>query len=153
MVSAKELVRAVEDAEAKVRDNPRAFALYSSLLSEVNMLTYEQSKSAIDRSGTLTREALEAVKTRGKDEVDRLCDQLKGALIDVPTNHAAVFSYENAKGCGLPVARPDLDSKERKVLWSLWMHYYAIGGFPAGNTAVYEGKRVSHIESPTGIVS
>ena len=153
MVSAKELVQAVEDAEAKVRDNPGAFALYSSLLSEVNMLTYEQSKSAIARSETLMREALEAVTTRGKDDVDRLCDQLKGPLIDVPTNHAAVFSYENAKRCGLPVTRPDLGGREWKVLWSLWTHYYAIGSFPAGSMAVYEGKRVSHIESPAGVAN
>lgn len=97
--------------------------------------------------------ALEAVKTRSEEAVKRLCSQLKGPLIDVPTSHAAVFSYENAKRCDLPVTRPDLDSREWKVLWSLWAYYYAIGSFQVGNTAVYEGKGVSHIESPTGIVN
>lgn len=84
-------MRAVEDAVAKVRDNPEAYALYLSLLSEVNMLPFEQSKSVIDRSGTLIKEALEAVTSRGKDKLKRLYDQLKVSLINVPTNHAAVF--------------------------------------------------------------
>lgn len=152
MVSAKELVKAVEDAEAKVRNNPGAFALYSSLLSDVNMLTYEQSKSAMDRSGTLMEEALAAVKTRTSTEVSQLSQKLKGPLIEVPTNHAAVFSFEDAQRNGLPVRRLEPHSDEWRLLWALWTHYYALGCFPNGNTAIYEGKRVSHIETPTGTV-
>ncbi len=150
MVSAKELVKAVDDAEAKVQDNPGAFALYSALLSDVNMLTYEQSKSAINRSGTLMEEALAAVKTRTPDKVKQLSEKLKGPLIEVPTNHAAVFSFEDARRNGLPVTRFDSKCQEWVLLWALWTHYYALGCFPNGNTAIYEGERVSHIETPTG---
>lgn len=152
MVSAKELVKAVDDAETKVRDNPGAFALYSSLLSDVNMLTYEQSKSAINRSGTLMEEALAAVKTRTSEDVSELSGKLKGPLIEVPTNHAAVFSFEDAQQNGLPVRRFEPHCDEWRLLWALWTHYYALGGFPNGNTSIYEGKRVSHIETPTGTV-
>lgn len=148
MVSAKEIVKAVDDAENRLRDNPRAFPLYSALLSDVNMLTYEQSKSAIARSGKLMEEALAAVKTRNEQDVQDLSKKLKGPLIDVPTYHAAVFSFEDAKRNGLPVEKFDPESKEWKLLWTLWTHYYALGCYPAGVTAVYEGKRVSHIEKP-----
>lgn len=57
------------------------------------------------------------------------------------------------KHCTLPVTRPDLDSKEWEVLLSPWRHYYAIDRFVGRSMAVYVGKRVSHIDSPMGIVS
>lgn len=148
LVGAKEIVRALEEAEQRVRDAPDTFPLFSSLLADVNMLMVEQARSALLRSGALVREALGCA---GRDEaqVETLAQALQSPLIDEPTSHSAVISPQTARRLGLPVVEPDLDSEIWQLVWSLWTRYFNLGCFPAGPVAVYEGKRASHVLPPS----
>lgn len=145
MASAKEIVAALDEAERRVNENPNSFALFSSLLSDVNMLMVEQARSALDRSDSLMREALSSLPSRSPEEVDRLARMLKPPLIEQPSMHAAVFSVDDATRFGLPAKRADVKSARWKTIWALWASYFAMGCFPAGQTAVYEGLRASNI--------
>lgn len=150
MASAKEIVAAVDEAERRVNENPNSFPLFSSLLSDVNMLMVEQARSALNRSESLMREALSSLPRRDRDETDKLARSLKAPLIDEPASHSAVISADDAIGFGLPVEKADTEGEEWHILWSLWTHYYALGCFPAGMTSVYEGLRASSVTRPQG---
>lgn len=143
MFSAKDIVAAVEEAERRTTSNPDAYPLFSSLLSEVNMLMLEQSRSALARSEALMREAL-AAGGRTSQAVDQLAANLKKPLIDAPTSHSAVISVDHAQSFGLPAVPAKLDSESWRIVWSLWTHYFAQGCWPNGNRAIYEGVRASH---------
>ena len=58
LVSAREIQRAVRDAESRVAEQPETLELYASLLADVNMLMVEQATSALERTEVLIREAL-----------------------------------------------------------------------------------------------
>lgn len=145
MASAKEIVAAVDEAEQRVNANPNSFALFSSLLSDVNMLMIEQARSALNRSESLMRESLASLPERSADEVDALSDSLKAPLIDNPSSHSAVVSADDAIGFGLPVEKADIDGREWRLIWALWTRYFAMGCFPRGRRAIYEGVRASHV--------
>lgn len=148
LVGAKEIVAAIDEAERRVTSAPDTFALFASLLADVNMLMFQQAKSAIDRSESLMREALGCATGRTDIEVSKLAGALKEPLIDEPTSHNAVVSAGQAEKWGLPVRAADLASEEWHLVWSLWTRYFTMGCFPAGPTAVYEGRRASRIMEP-----
>lgn len=144
MVSAKEIVAAVDEAEKRVNANQGSFALFSSLLSDVNMLMVEQARSALSRSESLMRESLSSLSSRTSEEVDQLADKLRAPLIDIPSSHSAVFSAEDALRNGLPITIAEVDQDQWKLIWMLWTRYFSMGCFPVGGKAIYEGVRVSH---------
>lgn len=143
MSSAKDIVAAVEEAEARTTQNPNAYPLFSSLLADVNMVMLEQARSALDRSESLMREALSAAGRSG-DEVDYLAGELKPLLIDAPRSHSAVVSVDHAAKVGLPATAANCNDEAWQLVWELWTHYFALGCWPRGNKAIYEGVRASH---------
>ena len=147
MSSAKEIVAAVDEAERRVNDNPNAFPLFASLLSDVNMLMVESARNALNRSEALMREALSAVTSRDAEMVDKLAKELKAPLIEDPSSHSADISSDDALGFGLPIIKADTASPEWKLLWKLWTRFYVMHCFPAGTCAVYEGIRASQVFS------
>ncbi|MCL2465868.1 MAG: hypothetical protein FWF02_08625 [Micrococcales bacterium] len=144
MASAKEIVAAVDEAEKRVTTNPDSYPLFASLLSDVNMLMVEQARSALDRSAALMSEALSAPGCRTDEDVRALADRLQDPLIEAPTSHSAVVSADDAIRLGLPAIKADPASDQWRLLWSLWTRYFAMGCWPAGLNAVYEGVRASH---------
>lgn len=140
---AKEIVAAVEEAEERTTQNPASYPLFASLLADVNMLMVEQAKSALSRSEALMREALE-IQGRSREAVDELSAALKIPLIDAPHSHSAVISVDHAVAYGLPARYADVDSREWQLIWQLWTRYFAMGCWPRGDNAIYEGVRVSH---------
>lgn len=149
MASAKEIVAAVDEAEKRVNENPNSFPLFSSLLSDVNMLMVEQARSNLNRSESLMKEALSSLPRRTTAEVEKLTATLKAPLIDDPSTHSSVFSADDALRYGLPVKKADTGDDTWKTIWALWTSYYAIGAFPNGRTSVYEGYRASHVRFPS----
>ncbi|WP_259460473.1 SDH family Clp fold serine proteinase [Propionibacterium australiense] len=143
VASAKEIVAAVAEAEERIRVNPDSFPLFASLLSDVNMLMVEQAKAALSRSEALMQEALSA-QGRDEEQVQALASALKEPLIDAPTSHSAVISVDHAAGYGLPAERADVSSEEWRLIWGLWTRYFAMGCWPRGEHAIYEGARASH---------
>jgi Serine dehydrogenase proteinase len=151
LVSCKDLVRAVDEAEARVMRAPDAYPLFASLLSDVSMVMLEQARSAIDRSESLVREALACAATRTAEEVDALTGRLRGPLIDEPATHSALVSAPAALRHGLPVEMADPMSDQWRLIWSLWVRYVHLGCFPVGQCSVYEGQRASHVMQPTTV--
>lgn len=147
LAGAKEIVRAVEEAEQRVVAAPNTFPLYAALLSDVNMLQVEQARFALDRSSALVQEALSCA-SRTEADVKTLSERLHRPLIDEPASHSAVISPAAAMEVGLPVAEADADSPTWQLIWRLWTRYFHLECFPLGPVAVYEGKRASHVIDP-----
>ena len=147
LVSAKEIVEAVKEAEDRVTQNPATYPLFSGLLADVNMLMVEQARNALDRTGALVREALASHGHRTDEDVTQLAKALQAPLIDDSSSHSAVLPVHVAAQFGLPAVPADPSSEQWRLIWSLWTRYFALGGFPSGNTAIYEGRRASHVMS------
>lgn len=145
LVGSKEIVAAVNTAEERVAQQPNSYPLYSGLLADVNMLMVEQAKAAITRTEVLIDEALQC-RTEAATDDDRakLVHDLRGPLIDDLTDHSATVGPKLAQKIGLPVEVADLDGEEWKLVWELWTRYFAMGCFPSGNRAIYEGRLASH---------
>ena len=141
LVSAKDLIAAVDDAAAKVQAAPETYPLYASLLSDVSALMVQQARSALDRTEDLLKEALRSNPDRNPDDVEVLAENLKEPLIARPQTHAALFGFREARDIGLPVLEADLKSDQWQLLWRLWTKYFAMGA----STRVYEGQRASQI--------
>jgi hypothetical protein len=150
LASAKEIVAAIDEAERRVKESPDTYPLFAGLLSDVNMLMVEQARNALDRTEALVREALSCCETRSEKVVDALTKALKAPLIDEPASHSAVIDAQAAKKFGLPAESFDPASEDWRRVWEMWTRYFTLGCWPAGITAVYEGRRASHIISPGG---
>jgi hypothetical protein len=148
LASAKEIVAAIDEAERRVKESPETYPLFAGLLSDVNMLMVEQARNALDRTEALVREALSCCGTRSITDVKKLTTALKAPLIDEPASHSAVIDVRAAQKFGLPAEPYDPASDEWRRVWELWTRYFTLGCWPAGITAVYEGRRASHISAP-----
>ncbi|MEJ3743047.1 hypothetical protein WEI85_07155 [Actinomycetes bacterium KLBMP 9797] len=146
------MIAAVDEAEARVNAAPDTYPLFANLLAEVNMLMVQQARSALARSEVLVREALScSTAPRADTELNALAANLKKPLIDEPSSHTAAVSGWAAKKLGLPAAVADVTSQQWQLIWKLWTRYYMMGCFPMGRTAVYEGRRASHIYDPASV--
>lgn len=144
LVGAKEIEQAVASAEARVQAAPDTFPLYAGLLSDVNMLMVEQARSAMARSYDLIKEAL-SCSGRSATECDALADRLSGPLVDESRTHAASVGPDQAVALGLPVTVAEPESVQWQLIWALWTRYFHLGAWPAGTTAVYEGRTASQV--------
>jgi membrane-bound ClpP family serine protease len=137
LVSAKDIIAAVDEATARVQDAPETYALHASLLADVTALMVQQAGSALDRTDDLLHEALTANTDRGKGEVESLRTMLVEPLITSAKSHGAIFGLEEATGAGLPVTAADPASPQWQLIWRLWAKYFAMG------LRVYEAERAS----------
>lgn len=140
LVSAKDMIAAVERALDDVAERPDTYPLHASLLAEVGAMKVEQARSALARTDDLVREALSSNPERNEAEVDELVRQLHEPLIEAPKEHAAIISASHAQRLGLPVSICDPASDQWKRIWRLWMSYYVLG--PA---QIYENEYVSQV--------
>ncbi len=140
LVSAKDIIAAVEKALDDVAGRPDTYPLHSALLADVNALKVEQARSALARTDDLVREALQSNPAHSDSDVDDLVQRLHEPLIEAPKDHAAIFGAEYAQKLGLPVTICDPASDQWKRIWQLWMHYFALG--PA---RIYESELASQV--------
>jgi hypothetical protein len=138
LISAKDIIAAVDDAAAKVQAAPATYPIYAALLGEVSALKVQQARSALARSADLVEEALRSNPDRIEKEVKELKARLKAPLIEAKQSHAAIFGAKDAAKAGLPVIEVDPSSDQWKMIWRLWAKYYAL--MPV---RVYEGERAS----------
>jgi hypothetical protein len=141
LVSAKDIIAAVERALNDVAERPDTYALHSAMLSEVNALKVEQARSALARTDDLVREALQSNPDRNSEETEDLAKALHEPLIEAPKDHAAILGAQYAKELGLPVRICDPASGQWRQIWQLWMHYFALG-----SAVIYENERASQVE-------
>ena len=142
LVSAKDIIAAVREAESAIQASPETYMLHSALLSDVTALQVQQARSALARSGDVMHEALSSHPNRTPDEVNSLCESLREPLIDNPQSHGATFGAADAERCGLPVQHADPRSEQWELIWRLWIKYFA------SNMRTYEGLVASKIVGP-----
>ena len=138
LISAKDIIAAVDDAAQKVQSAPATYPIYAALLGDVSALKVQQARSALARSADLVEEALRSNPDRSDKDVKELKAKLKAPLIDAKQSHAAIFGAKDALKVGLPVEEADPASEQWKMIWRLWAKYYALGP-----TRIYEGERAS----------
>jgi hypothetical protein len=142
LVSAKDIIAAVEAAESAIQTKPDTYPLHSALLADVTALMVQQARSALARSGDIMREAIESNPDRTKDDVDKLCIKLKEPLIDIPKSHGAILGEDYANDLGLPITAADPRGDQWQLIWRLWMKYWSI------SQRIYEGSSVSKTIGP-----
>lgn len=140
LISAKDIIAAVDDAAAKVQAAPATYPIYAALLGDVSALMVQQARSALARTADLVEEALRSNPDRTGPEVRDLKAKLKVPLIEAKQSHAAIFGAKDAVKAGLPVVEVDPGSDQWKMIWRLWAKYYAL--MPV---RVYEGERASKV--------
>lgn len=143
LVSAKDLIAAVEHAEHAVAQNPESYPIHASLLADVTEIMLQQARSALDRTADLVVEALRSNTDRTEDQVRALQEKLQSPLIELPKHHGAIFGAADAKTAGLPVKEADPRSDQWKLIWLLWARYFSL--FPS---RIYEGRRASRVIDP-----
>lgn len=141
LVSAKDIIAAVERALDDIAARPDTYPMYSALLADVNALRVEQARSALARTDDLLMEALRSNPRRSPAEAGKLAKQLHVPLIEAPKDHAAIFGAEDARKAGLPAVTCDPSSGQWRQIWQLWMHYYAL--FPV---QAYESDAASQLQ-------
>ena len=142
LISAKDIIAAVAEAEVAVQAKPETFALHAGLLADVTALMVQQARSALARSTDLMKEAIASNPDRNKTQVDELSTKLRGPLIDSPRFHGALLGADYAESIGLPVDKIDPASDQWKLVWRLWAKYLTL------RHRIYEGTRSSKIVAP-----
>jgi len=144
LVSAKDIIAAVTQAEEAVAARPDTFPLHAALLSDVTALQVQQARSALERTADLVEEALKSNPGRTKAQVARLKAKLMDPLISLPKEHSAVFGAQAAKAAGLPVEIVDPRSDQWRMVWRLFAKYRVMNAGPGGS--VYEGLKASRVD-------
>lgn len=142
LISAKDIIAAVDAAEIAIQERPDTYPLHVSLLSNVSAIVVQQARSALARSSELVREALRSNPGRSKEEVEQLARALQEPLIDSSSSHGAVFGIEEALSAGLPIIKASDNSEQWDLLWRLWMKYFV------QQMRIYEGAYASQIIGP-----
>jgi hypothetical protein len=125
LYAAKDLIAAVEGAEASINRNPDSYPLHASLLADFTGVMFQQARSALARTNDLVKEALSSNPDRNPKEVDRLAKRLRKTLVEVPREHSAVFGNRDAEAAGLPVLAANPRGQQWQAIWRLWAKYYA----------------------------
>jgi hypothetical protein len=142
LVSAKDLIAAVEQAERAVAANPDSYPLHAAMLADVTEVMVQQARSALERTEDLVAEALKSNPDRTAEEVAALEQSLKAPLISLAKNHGAIFGSADALAAGLPVTEADPSSVQWRLIWLLWAKYFILA------PRVYEGRRASRVIGP-----
>ena len=141
LVSAKDIIAAVDAAETAIASNPESYPLHAALLSQVDAIMVQQCRSALDRTTDLVAEALRSHPGRSAEEVQELKERLKEPLIDLPKDHGAIFGAADAAQHGLPVESVNPQSDQWKLIWRLYAKYVMLGP----GTRIYEAERASRV--------
>ncbi|MDN6199337.1 SDH family Clp fold serine proteinase [Corynebacterium flavescens] len=143
-VSAKDLIAAVKSVLKDVDEHPNTMQIHAAMLAGIDSTMVQFAQSAIDRTGDIVRQAIASNDKLGKGEVDKLCQNIQGPLIEAPKMHNAVVGYREAKEVGLPVSRLKSSDEQWKLIQGLWARYFAIG--PANALCAYEGNKASQVQ-------
>lgn len=139
LYSAKDLIAAVDHAEAALAKNPDSYPVHVSLLADVSAVMVQQARSALERSEDLVREALTSNPDRSPEDADEIAESVKKKLIDLPTDHGAVFDANDVEGTGLPVIHADPAGDQWALIWMLWTKYFNL------DQRVIEGNIASQV--------
>ncbi len=138
LLSAKDIIAAVEYAERAIEAKPDTYPLHASLLPDITGIMVEQARVALGRTGDLMLAALRSNPSRSEQECSALHSTLVGPLIEQRT-HTALFGAKEAEDAGLPIVHADPRSEQWRLIWRLWAKYFVL------DQRVYEGRQSSQI--------
>ncbi len=141
LVAAKDIIAAVDSADAKVDANPDTYPFHVSMLAELTSIMVQEARAALARSQDLLEEALRSNPDRSGEEVSSLSNALKDLLVDRSQTHAALFSADDGLKVGLPIIKPELGGEIWQSLWYLWTKYFVLGS----TAVIFEGRQSSHV--------
>jgi hypothetical protein len=139
LVAAKDIIAAVDDAAARVSQNPNSYPLFASMMSDLNVIILQQAKSALARTEDLLREAISANPDRDEALITRLAAAVKAVLVDAPQTHGAGFGANAAEAAELPIIHSSSNREQWTMLWLLWARYASL------QQRIYEGFRASQV--------
>lgn len=140
LISAKDIIQAVESAMADVQARPETYPVHAALLADIDALLVQAARSALERTEDMVLEALLSNPDRSKEEAEDLRRKLRVPLIEAPRSHAAVFGADDAAAAGLPVTKAVPTDVQWQMIWRLWTKYVVLGA-----DAIYEGVVASQI--------
>lgn len=141
LVSAKDILAALDAAERAVQERPETYPLHASLLANVTELMIQQARSAMNRTDQVAIQALRSNPDRSAVAAAELWEKLKDPLALEPADHSAVFDANDAIDAGLPVIKLDARGEQWQLIWRLYTKYLMAG------LRVYEGRFASQILS------
>lgn len=135
---AKEILKIVDDLDARTQTSPQAFELYSALLADIDAVVYQTAKAAIGRTDELVPEVLRLRRPPPAEKtVKAITKSLQSSAV-----HSATIGHSRAAELGLPTEYLAPQSPTWDTLWRLHAHYaYLLGPYPRSN--LIEGRRVS----------
>jgi hypothetical protein len=139
LVSAKDMIAAVDEATERVQSAPETYPLHAALLADVTALMVQQARAALARTDDMLEEALRANTDRTEEEVAALRASLAEPLITAAKSHGAIFGMQEARDAGLPVTFADPSSLQWQTVWRLWAKYFTI------SQRCYEGAKASRM--------
>jgi ATP-dependent protease ClpP protease subunit len=139
LVSAKDMIAAVDEATERVQSAPETYPIHAALLADVTALLVQQARAALARTDDMLEEALRANTDRSEAEVSALRASLSQPLITAAKSHGAIFGMQEAHDAGLPVTFADPLSVQWQIVWRLWAKYFTSG------QRCYEGVRASRM--------
>lgn len=139
LVSAKDMIAAVDEATERVQSAPETYPIHAALLADVTALLVQQARAALARTDDMLEEALRANTDRSEEEVAALRASLAQPLITAAKSHGAIFGMQEAHDAGLPVTFADPLSVQWQIVWRLWAKYFTSG------QRCYEGVRASRM--------
>lgn len=149
LVAAKDIVSAVDDGIDKVQAAPDTYPLVASLLSDVDLVMYQQAQSALQHTSRLLSTAISANPHRTTEEIKELFQRMEGPLVEDPKHHGAVFGLVEAQTAGLPARHLEPDSDQWRIVWRLWTKYFVLRSRArSGFLRIYEGEYASQIIDP-----
>lgn len=123
--AAKDIIAAVEQAEAAVAGNRSLTPLWANLLAQVTALDVRAAHSELDRTESMIRQALGYRSAPpGEATATELTERLLAALQTETTTHAATLGPRELHALGLPVNEVDPNSWSWQCIWRLFAFYW-----------------------------
>ena len=137
LVAAKDIIKIVEDSEAKAVETPQAAIWFANMLGDIDAVIYRQAKASMERTKELVPEMFNLRRSPpNEDKAMEMAEQLQG-----PAVHAAVIGHTKAEDIGLPVKYVEPESSDWSPIWSLYTQYQVLIGTNQ-MSCVIEGRRV-----------
>lgn len=141
-VAAKQITGIVNDFEERAKANPRATGLYGALLVDIDGITYQEAKAAIDQTEEIVSDMLKL--RRDGSHSQELTSEIAKKL-QSPATHAPNIGYAEAIEAKIPAKHADtLPAEYWAMLWELHTLYTVAYGPLFGSYVVIEGCNTSY---------
>lgn len=123
-IQAKNILRAVEQAEIAVRADGALAGLWAALLAEVSAIDAQEAKSALDRTAPMIRQVVGyRSDPPTPDQAETFVTALVEALQEQNHSHGHTLGAEELVEMNLPIVKLDPNSWEWECIWRLWTLY------------------------------